>query len=273
MTVTVDRTKGRYDFADDQAGTRVRFGAVLLRGLVVVCASLAVAAVVFVVSHAIHGTYSSSSTVAVNVSGSDINDTSLGADNLASQYAQQVNATPVLQQAGTKLDGAGIPSGSISGGAVGAQNAIAIKATASSASLAEARATAVANAFVAYVDQEVTRQAAAYVRSATTALKPLAAQIADVQSKLAARRASASSSTAALEEELGTLTAQRAAALASIAETSVAGGASVTIVGAASSGVKTAPKPTLYALVGFLVGLLITGRLAFYLAARKQTSA
>jgi capsular polysaccharide biosynthesis protein len=249
---------------------------VFLRGLVVVCASLAVAAVVFVVSHAIHGTYSSSSTVAVNVSGSDINDTSLGADNLASQYAQQVNATPVLQQASTKLDGAGIPSGSISGGAVGAQNAIAIKATAPSATLAQARATAVTNAFVAYVDQEVTRQAAGYVSSATTALKPLAAQIAHVQSQLAARSTSASSSssssTAALEEELGTLTAQRAAALASIAETSVAGGASVTIVGAAGAGVKTAPKPTLYALVGFLVALLITGRLAFYLAARKQTS-
>ena len=262
------------NFELDRKGQRRDTRAVFLSSLVVIIASFVVAGVVLVVSHSLPAKYSSSATVAISVSGSDINDTSLGADNLASQYAQQVNATPVLERA-QQILGAGIPSTSVSGGAVGAQNVVAIHVAADSASLAQRRAAAITTAFVAYVNDSVTKQATNYATSAQAQLAPLSVQIRQVQSELNSRSVNSSttttdSATAVLEQEVGTLEAERAAALSAIAQTSVAGRPSVVVVDDAGAGGKTAPKPGLYALVGFIVALLVFSRLAVYRLARRQ---
>jgi hypothetical protein len=212
------------NFDLDRKGQRRDTRAVFLSSLVVIIASLVVAGVVLVVSHSLPAKYSSSATVAISVSGSDINDTSLGADNLASQYAQQVNATPVLARA-QQILGAGIPSTSVSGGAVGAQNVVAIHVAADSASLAQRRAAAITTAFVAYVNDSVTKHATNYATSAQAQLAPLSVQIRQVQSELNSRSVNSSttttdSATAVLEQEVGTLEAERAAALSAIAQAS-----------------------------------------------------
>jgi hypothetical protein len=107
------------------------------------------------------------------------------------------------------------------------------------------------------------------------------AQIKSVQSQLTAANSTAtslgttttSSAATALEQELGALIAQRAAALSAIAQTSVAGRPSLAVVSVATAGKKTTPKPGLYALVGFLVALLIAARGAVYISARRRAAA
>jgi hypothetical protein len=249
----------------------------LAKSFLVLFAAVVVGVVVYVASKAIPAKYASSATVAVSVSGSDVNDTSLGADNLASQYAQQVSATPVLQAAIRRLD-ADIPSGSVSGGVVGGQNVVSIEASADSASLAQERASAVTSAFIAYVNTTVANQASTYTQSAQVQLAPLTEQIKSVQSQLSKASASTivttatSAETAALEQQLGTLIAERASAFSAIAQTSVAGRPSLRLVSAAGLGGKTTPKPPLYALVGFFVALLIGARVAVSSGTRRAAT-
>jgi hypothetical protein len=66
------------------------------RWWVVLLVAIVIAAATYEISNHIPARYSSSATVAVQVSGSDPNATTQAADNLASQYAQQVGAQPVL---------------------------------------------------------------------------------------------------------------------------------------------------------------------------------
>ena len=209
--------------------------------------------------------------MAVEVSGTDINDTTLGADNLANQYAQVVNSTRVLNAADRLVgDPGGIPSSSITGGAVAAQNLVSIRATASSPSLAAKRAAAVATAFLRFITKQVNRQASGYRNTSSAQLKPLNAQIAQTQAALASSGSPTSPKTLTLEQTLNTLIAQRAAALGSIAQTAVAGRPAVTLVSAAGAGSQVAPKPKVYALVGFVLALLILARLVVYFDARPH---
>lgn len=243
----------------------------LRRWWVVLFGALAIAAATYAVSKVVPATYASSSEVVVLVSGTDVNATTLGANNLASQYAQVVNSSQVLSLAATlKKPPVDVPPPSISGGTVGAQNLISIQATAGSAQLAQARAAAVTAAFVKYINQQVANQATHYAQTSSAQLRPLAGEISQTQ---AALNVVAPKSTKAIElqQTLVTLLAQRAAAQANIAQTAVAGRPSVQVTSAAGPGSQTAPKPTLYALVGFIVGLLILARVVIYTSRRRAT--
>ncbi|MGO9884585.1 MAG: hypothetical protein ACLPV4_16415, partial [Solirubrobacteraceae bacterium] len=196
----------------------------LRRWWIVLGGALVITAGVYAVSKAVPATYTSSAKVAVVVSGTDVNDTSLGANNLAGQYAQEVSATSVLVAADKALadPAAGIPSTAITGGQVGAQNLISIQATANSPDLAQQRAAAVTGAFVKYITRQVEAQAAGYRKASLAQLQPLNTQIAQTQDQIQSA-GPGSAAAVALESELGTLVAQRAAAEASVAQTAEAG--------------------------------------------------
>jgi capsular polysaccharide biosynthesis protein len=244
------------------------------RSWIVLVGAALVAAATYLVSERVPATYASSAEVAVQVSGTDINDTTLGANNLADQYAQIVNSTQVLSAADRLIgDSGGIPSSSVTGGAVAAQNLVSIRATASSPGLAAKRANAVTTAFIRYITLQVSQQASGYQKTSSVELKPLNAQIAQTQAALASAGSASSGSaisprTLTLEQTLDTLIAQRAAALGSIAQTAVAGRPAVTLVSVAGAGSQVAPKPKVYALVGLLLALLILARLVVYFDAR-----
>jgi len=246
----------------------------LQRWWIVLLGAVAIGAITFAVSKAVPATYTSSSEVVVLVSGTDVDATTLGANNLADQYAQVVDSTQVLSMAAKLLKPpSDIPSSAISGGAVAAQNLVSIQATAPSPQLARARAAAVADAFVNFVTQQVSSQATDYQQTTSAQLRPIGIEITKIQAQLNRSGAPATSAKSLeLQQTLDTLLAERATAQASIAQTAVAGRPSVQLTSAAGLGSQTAPKPTLYALVGLIVGLLIVARLVVLTSARRATT-
>jgi uncharacterized protein involved in exopolysaccharide biosynthesis len=242
-----------------QREPRSASGLLLRRSWIVVLGAVAIGIVTYLVSREVTATYSSSATVAIQVSGTDADATSLGANNLAAQFAQQVGATQVLRRAQRSV-GAAIPSTSITGGTVGAQNIIAINAVANTPDVAQRRAQAVTNAFVTYVSGRVASQSRSYEHAASHGISPLTRTIRSVQSQLSQTSAT-SARAAALEGQLTTLIAERATAQADVAQTAVSGTPTVAIVSDAGAGSQTAPKPKLYAVIGFVIGLLALARL------------
>ncbi len=229
-----------------------------------------IALITFAVSEAVPATYASSAMVAVQVSGTDANDTTLGANNLASQYASEVNASQVLSLADSMLPSkSAIPSSSISGSTVSAQNLVSISATGSSPSLAQERAAVVTRAFIRYINAQVAAHANQYEHAYSIELKPLDDEIAQDEAELGTLR-STSGKAVAVQLELNTLLAQRASSETAIAQTAVAGRPSVTLVSDADTASQSAPRPKLYALVGFIVGLLVLARFVVFLANRPS---
>ncbi len=239
----------------------------LRRSWVVVGGAIIVAVVTYLISSVVPATYSSSAKVAVFVSGTDPNDTSLGANNLANQYAQMVGATQVLGAAQQSMHSS-IPSTTVTGGTVGAQNVISISATASSASLAQQRAAAVASAFIKYISQQSSALANGYKTAANQGLAPIDAQIATSQAQLS--RAKTTGESLAIASEINTLISQRAVILGNSTQTALDGRPTVRLVTAAGAGSKTAPQPKLYTLVAFIVALLLIARVVTYFGAPRH---
>jgi capsular polysaccharide biosynthesis protein len=245
--------------ASDSDRPRSPGNLLLRRSWIVIIGAIVVGALTYVISGQVAATYASSATVAVEVSGTDANATSLGANNFAAQFAQQVSATQVLQSAARDL-GSSIPSSSITGGTVAAQNIIAVNATANSSRLAATRAQAVTVAFVKYVSQRVSAQVKVYSSAAARGIAPLTASINSAELQLGQAPPDSSRATA-LGEQLATLVAERATAEAQVAQTAISGTPTVAIVKKAGAGHQIAPKPKLYAVIGFLLGLVALSRL------------
>jgi capsular polysaccharide biosynthesis protein len=182
------------------------------RWWIVLLGAVVIALLTYGVSKVIPPTYSSSAIASVLTGGTDANDTTQGEDNLASQYAQLVDSATVLAAASQEIH-ASVPTTAVSGGTVNDQNLISIVATADSATQARARASAVAEAFVRYLNaqslNEATDFGSQYVRQVVSIITP------------------------------------------------------------AAVGTQTVPKPTLYAIVAFILGLLIVGRLVVYFSSRE----
>lgn len=243
------------------------------RWWVVLLIAVDIAAATYVVSRLIPGVYASSATVGVVISGTDPNSTTQGANNLASQYAQEVDAQPVLVAAARNLgDAARGLSGAISGGTVSGENLISIRATGSTPRVAQRRAAAVSSAFIRYVSAQFASQSRAFQAQSLRMLAPLDREIRHVTNELDTVGASQRTSPryTALQATLSTLTAQRSAAVANIAQTAVGGRPSLTVVDAAGPGDEVAPKPALYAAVAFVLALVIAGRLVVYLGSRSR---
>lgn len=236
--------------------------------------SAVIAVLVYVGSSMLPKTYGSSAEVLVNVSGSDPNSTSQGADSLASQYSQQVNSSQVLAIADKSL-GANvqIPSGSVSAGVVAAQNLIQISVSNSDPVIAQKVAQAVSDAFVLYVNEQNKAQALRTSEAEQTQLAPLKNQIAGLQRQLSAaersKAANAAQKVSNLNTQISNLQVQVAAAEAQFATAAATAQTSLTQVSAASDGSQTAPKPKLYALVAFVIAFLIGLRVAMLLYRRR----
>jgi hypothetical protein len=242
--------------------------------LIVVIAAVVIAGATYLISKRVPATYSSSSTIAIQLSGTNANDTTQAANNLASQYAQVVSAQPVLGAAKRSLDpsAANGLSSAISGGTVGDQNIVSVRATGRTPEQAQERAAAVTTAFIRYVRNLALRQSHTFNTESQAGLKPVDRQIRRITAQLSKfgspERPSARYLT--LQQTLSTLLTQRSSTLANIAQTSVGGLPSVTVVNPAGPGGQTAPRPTLYAAVAFVLALLIVGRLVVWLTPRRQ---
>ncbi|HTX12191.1 MAG TPA: hypothetical protein VME22_26480 [Solirubrobacteraceae bacterium] len=241
------------------------------RWWIVLLGALAIGAATYVVSKAIPATYSSSSTIAVNVTGTDANDATLGANNYASQYAQLIGATPVLNAAGQTLgrDASGL-SAAITGGTVGGQNLVSIRASGDSPQQAQVRAAAVTDAFIKYMDRQTLAQGRAFEKNAIAGLTPLNSDITHLSKELAQIHDQTSSHYQTVETSLTNVLTQRTTQLSTIATTAASGEPTLSVINQAGVGSETAPRPSLYALAAFIVALLIVGRAVVYFASRES---
>lgn len=243
------------------------------RWWVVLVIAVGIAVVTYLVSRLVPAVYASSASVAVVISGTDPNSTTQGADNLASQYAQEVDAQPVLVAAAHGLGPAahGL-SGAISGGTVAGENLISIRATGSSPQATQRRAAAVTNAFIHYVTAQFASQSREFQQQSLQRLAPIDAEIRRVTTELEGLWPSQQSSGAyaTAQATLSTLITQRSTAVVNIGQTAVSGRPSLTVVNTAGAGGQVAPKPWLYAAVAFVLGLIIVARLVVYLGSRSR---
>jgi hypothetical protein len=240
------------------------------RTIAVVLIAVLVAAVVYLISDVFHARYESSAIVRVSVqTTSGISDPAVTAANdLASQYAQLAPTAPVVDGAAAAL---GLPSGDLSGavtaGTVAAQNLVRITATGSSPAQAQARATAVAEAFVTYVTRLDRQQAHAYEQAVTSKLEPLKREIAAARLRLQSANVETQHNASVL---LSSLVVQEESVLSSVAGSAAAAQPTLQLVAPGGPATKASPKPELYAAVGFLVTLLLLGRFLYVLGTRRS---
>jgi hypothetical protein len=234
-----------------------------------VLAPLVVAAVVYVVANSLPATYESSAQFRVTVPNQAglTEATVLASNDLATQYAQLVTASTVINSAARELKVApSALSGEISGSTVNAQNLVQVTASSDHPGDAQARAAAVAAALRTYIDRINARQSSTYSRNVASGLVPLDQEIA-----LYTKRLNGASETErqSINLLLGSLLSQRQQVLASTARDAAAGRPTLQGVASASTATKTTPRPKLYALVALIAAGLISGRIAFLLLRRR----
>jgi capsular polysaccharide biosynthesis protein len=216
------------------------------------------AAIAYGVGNQLHAVYQASGTIRIAIpSQNGISDPNVTAANdLATQYAQLVSSDQVKTQTAQALSVApNTLNGKLSGGTIAAQNLIQVTASGDSAAQAHDRATAavvVVQNFLASVTAQQNGQYLATVRKALG--KPPRVSAPPNSPPGAAAQAALSQATA--RQQVIDQTARDAAG----------NQPDFQVVDAAGSATQTSPKPKLYALVAFVVALLIAGRLAFVLS-------
>ncbi len=194
----------------------------------------------YAVSKVVPAQYSSSGTVAVNISGADASQTSLAANNLASQYAQEVTAQGVLQRATKTLSATDARSltTSVSGGTVADQNIVQVQALGATPGQAQRRAASVVNALIAYITTTVSQTSNAYAQSAEGKLQPIDQEIRRLTGELA-QAPSGSTTTGhylTIQQTLSTLIAQRSASIATIAQNASGSQPALSVLSSAGPG-------------------------------------
>jgi capsular polysaccharide biosynthesis protein len=227
----------------------------------------------YVVSKRIAKTYSSTATVTVTVQPvGGASDAATASNDLASQYAQLVTTRAVVDPAASRIDESASDLGAhISAGTVNAQNVINITAQSSTSAGAARRANAVAASFIGFIENANRQQASSYAKAITLQLGGRSAVAAAEQAvtratealnhATAATRPADEAQLSAAQTVLATRIANGASSTLSVAENSAAAQPALQLLGPAAAGSVVAPRPTLYALVAFLVAALVAAQL------------
>jgi capsular polysaccharide biosynthesis protein len=240
----------------------------------IVLFAIIVAGVVYGATSQLSPRYQASATVQVALlGGSATSEGVTAANDLASQYAQIVDADPVVDAVAQKLgEGRSAIRDNVSGSTINDQNLISVSARAGNAEQASRRAPAAAQALVTYVTKTVQKQSTSINDEAIAQLKPLDDQIRDLrrQTANASRSETRSQQYIASQQSLATLEAQRAAAIGDIARNGADGRPAIQVLNPAGDGSKVSPKPLLYAGAAFLVALLLAAQVASVAGARRR---
>jgi hypothetical protein len=231
--------------------------------------SVVFGAIAYVVGQALPSTYQSSGLIRVAVPSQQgaIDPVVTAANDIASQYAQLASSAPVAARAATGLGvSANSLNGKITGGTVSGQNLVQVTASAHSARTASARAAAASAALTGYITALNTQAAARYVSGVTGGLTTINRSLGQLTIQLRHDKAPAR---AADRGALQSLSSQRDQLLGQVARDAASNEPSLQVVNASTGATLTSPKPKLYALVAFIVALLLTGRAAFVLSGRR----
>jgi capsular polysaccharide biosynthesis protein len=235
----------------------------------VLAISLLIGALAYVVGTALPSVYQSTGLIRVTVlSQQGINDQVVTASNdLASQVAQLAVSQPVVGMAAQSLGvGTGSLNGKITGSTLGAQNLVQVTATASSRGAAARRAAAATVALARYQQSLNGAAVNQYVAMVAGALGPLDRSIQTTSGRIAKDSALLRPADAV---QLETLLATRSQVVGQVSRDAASNVPRLQVVSATSNPSTVYPKPALYALVAFLVALIVTGRLAFMVVSRR----
>jgi capsular polysaccharide biosynthesis protein len=219
--------------------------------------ALIAAAAAYEIGHHLTATYAASGTIRVALSAQGgVNDQDVIAQNdLATQYSQLVNSPAVERLAAKQL---GVPvtdlNGALSGSTLDAQNILQVTATGATSLEAEARARAGVEAVTAYLTHATQQQAAQYLARLQHNVKT---QIPDPYPQLNTNR---------VTRLRDNLVGVRAGFLGQGARDAAGDQPTLQLVNPGGAASETAPKPKLYALVAFVVALIVTARVAFMIS-------
>jgi capsular polysaccharide biosynthesis protein len=232
------------------------FGPITIKAaLLCLVVSLVAGGVAYGVGHSLQSVYQSSGSIRIALpSQGGLSDPDvIAANDLATQYAQLVDTAPVraLTAASLAVAPASL-DGKLSGSTVSAQNLLKVTATASSSVTAQARAKAAVSAVQRYLNGLTAVQNAKYLASLKQGLN----------------------ATPLLEQRLrigvlgtGQLSVTVAGLRSEVLNQGVRDAAgnqpSFQVVDPGTGANVTYPKPSLYALVAFVVVLLVSLRIAF----------
>lgn len=236
-----------------------------------VCAivSIAIAALAYGVGKLLPYTYQSYGLIRVALPSTQgiIDPVVTAANDTASQYAQLASSQPVQRLTASKLGvSAGSLDGKISGSTVGAQNLIQVTVTARSSATATARAAAASASLQEYISGLDAQAGAQYIDEVQSGLVRTNQNLIRLQARLANDRPAARSSDILL---IQTLSLQRDQLLGEIARDAASNRPALQLVDSATSASVVTPQPTLYAVVAFVVALIVSGRAAFVLSRRR----
>ena len=234
--------------------------------------AVVVAGVVYEVSKGLPATYQASGTFRVTVPNQiGINDSVVTASNdLASQYAQLATAQSVEDAAAATLGvGPSTLNGQITASTVAAQTLVQVNASGPSPSVADARAQAATQALVTYIDSIPHSPGLNYAHLVSRGLVPIDTQITQVEARLKNDDQNQRQSDLIA---LTSLISQRDQAAQSVATNTAGGQPSLKVVSPGGGAAVSYPKPSLYALIGFLVALVIALRLAYALGNRQRAT-
>ena len=281
------RDKTYEDALEDSRPSAVRRGASSSGGplsplgvFAALLVAVVIGAIVYVVSDSLTKSYHASGTFRVTVPNQQgINDTVVTAANdLATQYVQLVSSAPVVDRAAKRLGVA--PSslnGSITASTVAAQNIVQVTASSHSPSIASARASAATYALVHYIETINSGQAVQYSHTINRSLIPLNRQIASLTAQISAAQAkpSAANNAKVVNDQtvLSSLLAQRQQTAQQLATNAAGGQPTIQLVSPGGTASIAYPKPSLYAVIGFIIALLITLRIAFLLTVARRRRA
>jgi capsular polysaccharide biosynthesis protein len=212
--------------------------------------SVLCAAAAYVISQRLPATYQASGTIRVAVpSQGGISDPDVIASNdLAAQYSQLVSSEPARA---LTAKAAGIAfnkvDGGLTGSAVAAQNLIEVTATADSAGAAHALAAASVPVVQQYLSTLTAQQNAQY--------------LAVLRQDVSAAMSGPASAEIANDPPSAASSAERDQVLGQAARDAAGNQPSFQVIDPAGTASQTAPRPKLYALVAFVVALIIVARI------------
>jgi capsular polysaccharide biosynthesis protein len=242
----------------------------VLAAIAAILAATLAAIAVYVASGHLPATFQSSATIRVAIqSTSDVNDGTITASNdLASQYAQIASTGTVIGLARKQLDGADaqLTGNDVVASTVAAQNLVKITVNGHDGGQSQRRADAVGTAFVEGLRELNGRQAEQYSNEVSSRLGPIDRSIALTRRELSGGTQDSRRNAAIV---LASLIVQRQQVQASIAQNVAAMQPTLTQVAGAGPGEKVSPKPKLYAIVAFVIVLLVVGRVLIVAAARR----
>jgi capsular polysaccharide biosynthesis protein len=263
-----------------QPATASRWQLIWSARLWILGAAIAAAVLALIVAAIIPARYSASALVRVTLpTSAGLSEASVqAADDLASQDTQVATSRPIIARASAVLGqaGAGL-TGAVSAATVSSQNLIKISARGDSAHESEQRANAVAGALTAYLNAEEAKNSSAGASLTSKRVGELEGRIEASETaidSLLARREAGKALTPVervhlqnLQSEVVSLQGLQQSLLVSSAGQGVP---SLTVFAPAGQATKTQPKPAIYALVSFIVVLLIAAEIAVLAGTRKR---